>query len=349
MYLNKHEILIVDDMEENLIFLGELLDSQGYRVHSATSGDMALKLAEQRQPDLILLDIKMPMMDGYEVCRRLKRAHKTASIPVIFISVLDKPEEIVKGFEVGGVDYVVKPFESVEVLARVGTHLQLKDYRQRLEEQLMERHADIYALNQNLSETQQEIVIAMAMVAGMSSDETPLHASRVAAYSYLLAKLYGLDDETAKLIESASPMHDIGKAAISDCIINKTDPLTEDERQQLQQHSAKGWEVFNHSAQPLLQMAAIIAHQHHENWDGSGYPQQLQGEEIHIAARIVAIADVFDAVTHKRCYAETWSIEKAIDYIQEQSGKKFDASLVGLFVRHQDEFTDIWTTHQEES
>lgn len=333
------EILIVDDTPANLQLLAGILKDEGYKVRPASSGKMALDAIAKRAPSLILLDIKMPEMDGYEVCAALKSNPQTEHIPVLFISALTDVNDKVKAFNVGGLDYISKPFQFEEVKARVSTHLQLKALQNQMEQEIEEGIDKIRALNQEIIDTQREAILTLGEICETRSHETGLHVKRVADFSYLLARLADCAD--AELIKQASPMHDIGKVAIPDQVLNKPGPLTPEEWEIMKTHSQLGFQMLSVSQRPLLHMAAIIAHQHHEKWDGSGYPQGLKGETIHIAGRITAVADVLDALGHKRCYKSAWEFDQILAFFKEERGKHFDPALIDLFIQHIDQFVEI--------
>jgi len=338
------DILIVDDTLENLQLLASILKEVGYKVRPASSGKQAIAAIEHRQPDLILLDIKMPEMDGYEVCRLLKSRPETKAIPIIFISALTDLEDKLKAFQVGGLDYISKPFQFEEVKARVWTHLQLKSYQDEMEVKVAEGVQNVKLLTEEVIETQREIIFTMGEICETRSHETGMHINRVAEYCYLLANLAGSED--AWQIKQASPMHDIGKMAISDAILHKPGKLNEEEWKVMRTHAAVGYKMLSVSQRPLLQMAATIAHEHHEKWDGTGYPRGLKGTEISFAGRVTALADVFDALNHKRCYKEAWPIDKVFALLKEQRGKHFDPDLIDLLFASKEEFLKIHEQYQ---
>ncbi len=208
---------------------------------------------------------------------------------------------------------------------------ELENYRENLEQKLRESTDEII-------KTQKEVIYTMGTISEKRSKETGLHVKRVASYSYMLARLYGLDEKEARLIEQASPMHDIGKIAIPDSVLQKPGPLDEKEWEIIKTHSSIGYEMLKHSKRELFQAAAIIAHEHHEHWDGNGYPRNLKGDEIHIYGRITAIADVFDALGHDRVYKKAWPIEKIIDFFKKQRAKQFDPDLTDIFLKHIHQF-----------
>jgi putative two-component system response regulator len=333
------DILIVDDTFANLQLLANMLKGEGYKVRPASSGVMALQAVDKKLPDLILLDIKMPEMDGYEVCTALKNNPQTKDIPVLFISALSDVPDKIKAFNVGGLDYINKPFQFDEVKARVSTHLKLKAYQDRMEERIAEAICEINSLNQEIITTQRELIFTVGEICETRSHETGLHVKRVAEYSFLLANLCGCQE--AELIRQASPMHDIGKVAIPDHILNKPGKLNPDEWEIMKTHSSLGFEMLSVSQRPLLLMAATIAHEHHEKWNGDGYPRGLAGETIHIAGRITAVADVFDALSSERCYKQSWDLDKILLYFDQERAKHFDPTLVELLFKHLDQFIEI--------
>jgi putative two-component system response regulator len=335
------EILIVDDKIENIKLLNSFLEKEGYKLRNALDGPTALLSIQAKHPDLIILDINMPKMNGFEVCKKLKSDKDTASIPVMFISALNDLESKITAFNLGGIDYIIKPFASEEVLARVKTHLELSDYQHNLEKKVQEGLKEIKSLNYDLELTQDEMIVTLASILDAKDDDTGKHVARVAEFSKLLAELYGLDKESVKLIYKAAPLHDAGKVAIPDHILNKPGKFEPHEWEIMKTHSIEGYKIFSDSTRPILKMAAIIAKEHHERWDGKGYPDGLKGKEIHIAGRIVILADIFDALTHKRIYKDAWSYEDALAYIKENKGSIFEPKIVDLFVDNFDEFKTI--------
>ncbi len=337
------EILIVDDTAANLQLLTSILREEGYKVRPATNGKMALESVSKRPPDLILLDIKMPEMNGYEVCTQLKRNNQTKHIPVLFISALNDVNDKVRAFNVGGLDYINKPFQFEEIKARVSTHLQLKSLQDQMELKIAQGVEHIQNLNQEITDTQHELILTLGEICETRSHETGQHVKRVADYSYWLARLIGFPE--LELIKLASPMHDIGKVGIPDLILNKPSPLTSEEWEIMKSHSQLGYRMLSVSSRPILKMAAIIAHEHHEKWDGSGYPQGLTGEDIHIAARITAIADVIDALSYARCYKPAWDIANILALLKNERGRHFDPTLIDLLFENLDDLLAIRATH----
>lgn len=306
--MNHAPILCVDDEPHNLGLLRELLKDE-YSLVFARDGENALRTAEKYLPCLILLDVKMPGMDGYEVCRRLKSNPVTADIPVIFITALSETISEVKGFEAGGVDYITKPFSSCVVLARVKAQLSL-------------------VRASKLEKSYRDAIYMLSTAGHYHQPNSTTHVWRIGAYSKTLATALGWPQECYELIQLAAPLHDIGMFAIPAAIRNKSGKLDADEFETVKIHPRIGEAILKNSDAPLFRMAAEIALNHHENWDGSGYPSNLVGEAIPESARIVAVADVFHALSMKRPYQEPWPLEKIIAYFKENSGIKFDSRIV---------------------
>ena len=304
-------LLLVDDEPTNLQVLRHVLQAD-YRLLFATDGARALQVAREQLPQLILLDIMMPGMDGYAVCRALKADPATAGIPVIFITALNDSQDETAGFDVGGVDYLTKPVSPPVVRARVRTHLSLV----RMDE---------------LRETRLQIVQRLGRAAEYKDNETGLHVIRMSHFAQRLALAAGCGPAWAEDLLNAAPMHDVGKIGIPDAVLCKPGPLDADEWATMRRHPEIGAEIIGEYPSGVLQLAREIALAHHEKWDGSGYPRGLAGEAIPLSARIVAIADVFDALTTRRPYKEPWPVQEAMNHIAAQAGKHFDPALVALF------------------
>jgi len=341
------DILIVDDTLANLQLLSTLLKEEGYKVRPANNGAMALQAVATKKPDLILLDIKMPEMSGYEVCTALKDNPETKNIPVLFISALNDVADKIQAFNVGALDYINKPFQFEEVKARVATHLQLKAYEDDMEARIAFSIHEIEVLNQEIIDTQQELIFTMGQICETRSHETGLHVKRVAEYSYLLAKLYGYED--LELIKQAASMHDIGKVAIPDSILNKPGELTAEEWKIMKTHSHLGFKMLSVSQRPLFKLAAIITLEHHEKWDGSGYPDGLVGEAIPVSARIMALADVFDALISRRLYKEPLPYDYVFDVIKAGRAQHFDPDMADIFLQHYRVFCKIADQHHDQN
>jgi len=340
MGMSKYKILIVDDVEDNLRIVNNILSLAGYQTQVASDGLSALNLVKEDRYDLILLDIMMPVMSGIETCRYLKIEPETANIPVIFLTANTDRNLLERAYKVGGSDYIRKPFFKEELLARVESRLKLRDYEKDLEAKVQQRTQDIY-------ETQVEMMHVLGGIAEGHSIETHAHVKRVSEFTYKLARLYGMDEQEATLLRDASYMHDIGKLGIAESILHKNAALTPKEFKEIQKHTTLGAEMLDRSNLPLFKAAKIIAEEHHEKFDGSGYPKGLKGYKIHIYGRIVAIADVFDALSFKRSYKSGWTQEEVLVYMKEMSGKHFDSKLIDLLFENMDDFLEIYNTHVE--
>jgi putative two-component system response regulator len=330
---HKQTILAVDDTPENLDVLRGILVPD-YLVKAATNGKTALKIADTQPPDLILLDVMMPEMDGYEVCRRLKADPVTAKIPVIFVTAMTDVKDEQRGFDVGAVDYIPKPIQPAIVQARVQTHLALADQQRTCEMVVHRRTAE-------LEESQKAAIYMLGEAGHFNDTNTGVHIWRMAAYSAALARATNWSVDQATQLELAAPMHDTGKIGIPDAILKGSHKLPPDEWDIMKTHTTIGHSILKQSNTPLFLMAADIALCHHEKWDGNGYPQGLAGEGIPESARIVALADVFDALTTRRPYKEAWSNDSAVDSIQQESGRHFEPRLVEAFLDIQSEILDL--------
>jgi putative two-component system response regulator len=320
----KSIILVVDDTPDNIEVLRWVL-IEDYQVMAATHGKKALKIAQGTpKPDLILLDVMMPDLDGYDICRKLKSDPRTSKIPVIFLTTKDETENEKMGLEIGAVDYIHKPIKPSIVQARVRTHLNLYKQNRLLEKKVLERTAELH-------ETRLEITQRLGRAAEFRDNETGMHVIRMGHYARLIASALGVDDEWADMILHAAPMHDVGKIGIPDKILLKPGKLSPAEWEIMKTHSTIGGKIFSEGTSRIMKMSQSIALTHHEKWDGSGYPEGLKGEEIPLEGRIVAVADVFDALISQRPYKEAWPVEKSVRLIEMESGKHFDPQVAQAF------------------
>lgn len=306
------KILVVDDEAANLQILRHILQDE-YQLIFAKDGKKAIELATDQLPDLVLLDIMMPEVTGYDVLQALKEQPATAQIPVVFVTAIADVEDEAFGLDLGAVDYITKPVSAAIVRARVKTQLSLV----KVEE---------------LNNTRLEIIRRLGHAAEYKDNETGLHVIRMSHYSRILGVAAGMDEQAADMLLNAAPMHDVGKIGIPDRILLKPGKLDDDEWKIMRKHPYIGYKIIGEHKSPLLKLAAEISFTHHEKWDGSGYPRRLEGEAIPLQGRIVAIADVFDALTTARPYKQAWEVERAVDLILEEAGKHFDPELVPLFV-----------------
>jgi putative two-component system response regulator len=351
---NLNKILVVDDNPDNLQMLASILERRGYEVQVATGGKKALKAAEVNPPDLILLDINMPDMDGYEVCKYFKEHQALSDVPVIFISGLNNPDEIVKGFEVGGVDYVTKPFYLFEVQARIETHLAIRRYQIQLQQYNQNLQNLVRQQVKEISSSQMATIRALAMLAESRDYDVGKHIERTQTFCRMIAnklkenpRFNGtINDQYIDNIYHAAPLHDIGKVGIKDSILHNPAVLTDDEYDIMKMHTTIGAKTLEavraeYPRNNFINMGIAIARYHHEKWDGTGYPDGLAGEDIPLSARIMAVADVYDALRSKRYYKKPFTHEESRKIILEQRGKHFDPVLVDLFEEMESKFDRI--------
>jgi putative two-component system response regulator len=347
------KIVLVDDTTASLQVLRETLDGCGYKLFIAKDGASALSIVQKVQPDLILLDILLPDMDGYEVCRRLKLDETTRRIPVIFLTALADAADESKGLSLGAVDYVAKPFAPELVRARVRNHLELKQYRDRLEELVKQR-------TRELQLTQAVMIESLATLAEYRDPETGGHIKRTQNYVRALAvhlkdhpRFRGeLTDEIIELLYLSAPLHDVGKVAVRDHILLKAGRLDEEEFHEMQKHTTYGHEALRVTEEKLgkstfLRLAREIAYTHQEKWDGSGYPRGLKAEEIPVSGRLMALADVYDALISKRVYKPPLPHDEAVRIIREGRGRHFDPDVADAFLELQVVFRNIALTYAD--
>jgi len=341
-----YKILVVDDVADNIQIVMNILKEENYDLTYALSGEEALSLVEKNEFDLILLDIMMPNIDGFAVCSRIQNIPGYFDVPIIFLTAKDDIESITHAFSIGAVDYISKPFHADELLSRVKSHLELYHSRRIMKNNNLilqiKSKKEKERLLTELEEGQKEIIYVLSELIESISTETGGHINRVAEVSKLLAYHHStLSAEEQNAVFHAAPMHDIGKIAIPNTILTKPGSLTKDEYEIMKTHTTAGHKYLKNSKRKILKAADIIATQHHEKWDGSGYPNGLKGNNIHIYGRIVAVADVFDALLHKRCYKEAWSMGDTVAYMKENSGKHFDPELIDIFMENLDDFVAI--------
>lgn len=339
-------VLVVDDTETNIDILMETLGDD-YDIRVALDGESALENVAEDKPDLILLDIMMPGMDGYEVCRHLKDDPLTRDIPVIFLTAMTEEQNEAKGLALGAVDYVTKPFSPELVKARVSNQLELKKHQDHLQELVALR-------TKELALTQEVTIYSLASLAETRDPETGGHILRTQRYVRALAQQLKttptfekiLTDEVIDLLYKSAPLHDIGKVGVADSILLKPGKLTDEEFAEMKNHTIYGRDALKIAEEKLgnnsfMQYARRIAYTHHEKWDGTGYPDGLQGEDIPVSGRLMAIADVYDALISKRVYKPPFSHANAIDIITKESGIHFDPVMVEALLTIDDVFLQI--------
>ena len=319
-------ILIVDDEPAGRHTLESILEGQGYRLEMAGTGLEALKIAGELLPDVILLDVMMPGMDGFEVCRRIRNDPALAEIPIIMLTALDDRQSLLDGLESGADDYITKPYDRFELRARLLGITRLNRYRKLLDDRVHIEEAHLQLLS-----AYDATIEGWSRAMDLRDKETEGHTQRVTTLTEKLARLAGVSDDDLLNMRRGSLLHDIGKMGVPDSILLKPDKLTDEEWVIMRQHPRYAFDMI----QPIeyLRPALDIPYCHHEKWDGSGYPRGLKAEEIPLSARIFAIIDVWDAVTSDRPYRLAWDKQKALEYIREQNGKHFDPHVVDLFYK----------------
>jgi len=356
----KSVILVVDDVPDNLTLASALLKDL-YKVKVATNGIKALSIADADPPDLILLDVMMPEMDGYETCRRLKSNPQLTNIPIIFLTAKGDAKDEEQGFKLGAVDYIVKPLTPSLLLARVKTHLALKSAQDSLKDRNSYLESEISRRIEEINILQEVAITAMASLAETRDNETSSHIQRTSLYVKELAQhlrnhpafIDTLSPENIYLMIKSTPLHDIGKMAIPDMILWKPAKLTKEEFELVKKHPVIGRdaiiraEALLKSPDSFLRFAKEMAYFHHEKWNGSGYPEGLSGEQIPVSARLLALADVYDALISRRVYKDPFPHTKAISIIEAESGKHFDPAVAEAFLALNERFRVIAETYQD--
>jgi len=351
---SKATILVVDDTSSNIMVLSSLL-KESYRVKVATDGEKAISVVQSDPPDLILLDIMMPGIDGYETCRRIKSDPKYSDIPIIFLTAKSDDQDESKGFEVGAVDYIIKPINSLVLFSRIKNQLLLKQAKDFLKDNNAYLEAEVKRRTEEIELIQEGLIAALASLAETRDNETGKHIQRTQLYVKELAlelknnQLFEdyLTDENINLMVKLTPLHDIGKVGIPDDILLKPEQLTEEEFEIMKTHTVIGKKAIERAESLInkyltfLKCAKEIIYYHHEKWNGSGYPEKISGDEIPLSARIMALADVYDALVSKRVYKDARSHEEAVDTIKQDSGTHFDPIVVEAFLKRQDKFRKI--------
>ncbi len=353
-FVDQQTILVVDDAPENLTLMHGLLKDR-YRVKVAHNGERALAVAGDTVPDLVLLDVDMPGMDGFEVCRRLKGDSRTSHVPVIFLTGHREIEDEQRGFDAGAVDYITKPISPPIVLARVRTHLRLKGVADFLKDKNAFLKQEVDRRTREVQVIQDVTIMAMASLAETRDNETGNHIRRTQNYVRALARKLKphprfravLDNETIDLLFKSAPLHDIGKVGIPDAILLKPGKLTPQEFEIMKSHAILGRNAIAGAERLLdtpssfLRLAREIAHYHQEKWDGSGYPDGLAGDRIPVSARLMAVADVYDALISKRVYKPAFPHEKAVQIMREGRGTHFDPDICDAFLAIEQDFHAI--------
>jgi len=345
-------ILVVDDEERNRRLLVAMLEAEGYSASEAADGAQALELARQNPPDMVLLDIMMPGMDGYDVARALKADAATKAIPVVMVTALDDRDSRLRGLEAGAEEFVTKPVDRNELRIRVRNLLRLKEFSDFLANHNRILESEVKERTRQLLSSYRETIATMTRAASYKDEETGAHVARISFYTVDLAQALGLDAEFCDTIHFASPMHDVGKIAIPDAILGKPGGFEPHEWEIMKTHAGLGEKLLRGTDSPYLVMGAEIAGAHHERWDGGGYPVGLKGETIPFSARIMNICDQYDALRSKRPYKEAFSHERTIEIITAGDGRTmpshFDPAVLEAFKGCVGRFRDIFEAHRDE-
>jgi putative two-component system response regulator len=309
----------------------KMLDIDGYiNVIATTDPTQVESIYAEQNSDLVLLDLNMPVMDGYEVLAKIREIDPDYP-PIIVLTAQSDRESRIKALDLGARDFLAKPFDRVELMTRIRNMLEVRIMTKAMKNQNKILDAMVKERTKELNDSRLEVIRRLGRAAEYRDDMTGYHIIRMSRYSQLLALAAGMQEEEAEVLLNASPMHDIGKIGIPDSILMKPGKFEPEEWKIMQTHVDIGVEILSGSDSVLMNMAAEVAQNHHEKWDGTGYPSALAGEDIPLTGRIVAVADVFDALTSERPYKNAWDVEDAIDYLKEQSGKHFEPRLIEIF------------------
>ncbi|CAM8651738.1 COG3437 Response regulator containing a CheY-like receiver domain and an HD-GYP domain [Comamonadaceae bacterium] len=343
------QVLIIDDTEINLILFGALVKKlDNCQSHSFAGPLDGLAWAATHTPDLVIVDYMMPDIDGLEFIQRFRALPNCVDVPILMITANDQKQVRYRALDSGANDFLAKPVDKVEFLARAKNMLSLSSARRKLADHAEWLSSEVRKATEVILQRERDTVFRLCKAAEYRDPETGAHILRMAHYSQLIAKKMGLTQDQQELLLEAAPMHDIGKVGITDNILLKPGRLDAAEFEIMKQHAAFGYELLKNSNSRVLQAGAEIALGHHEKFDGSGYPQGLKGEAIPIFSRIVAVADVFDALTSERPYKKAWSLEEAVDFLNAGSGTHFDPQCVQAFLDGFDEVLEIRDRYQEE-
>lgn len=335
-------IMVCDDSVTNVLMLSNIVkDTCKANVIEITDPRKLAAILDATEIDLLLLDIEMPYLSGFDILKSLRETYKAEVLPVIVITGLQSIENRNIALSLGANDYVTKPFDQVEISLRIKNLIKVREAHKIMTSKKIALEGDVDQTKQELQRSIEALLKSLAIAGELKDDDTGKHVCRVGKYAGILARGYGLPDKISSMIEQTAPLHDIGKIGIADSILLKEGILDDAERKIMEKHTLFGQQIIRGHGSMLLKVAESVALNHHERWDGSGYPNALSGETIPIEGRITALADVFDALTTKRPYKEAWTLEKTVHKIQEESGKHFDPKLVEIFTANIEKFTCV--------
>lgn len=351
----KAVILAVDDEPRNLKLLEAMLRPMGYTIITVTDGQSAVRAASEKSVDVVLLDIMMPGLSGFDTAKILKEDEATKTIPIVMVTALSDITDRVRALEAGADDFLTKPVDISELRARISSLLKVKRYndymknhQRELEIEVGKRTSELRGAYEKIKKYTLDSIIRLTRASEYRDEDTGSHIMRMSRYSAAVAARMGLNENAVESILLAAPMHDIGKIGIPDRILLKPGKLTEDEWAVMKQHTVFGGKILEDSDTPILRMGEMIALGHHERWDGNGYPGGIAGKKIPLAARIVSIADIFDALTSKRPYKEPFTIEKSFDLIAGMKGSSLDPDVVDAFFSIEKEIVDIMKLYSDD-
>ena len=349
----QQSVLLIEDHPKNIQFIAATLMAEGYKLSFAMDGGKGLQQIKDEKFDLIMINSEVPEFSALDIMVELQLIRHNCDTPVVFLLNEVTTKGIEDLYDAGAVDYISLPFVAQEVITRVKTHLSMKpldkqemkaidiSIHESIDNNISNRFEEIIEEHRKHDLSQQEIIFTLCSLMEKRSHEKSVHVRRIADASYLLALLMGFNDEDANLLKMAAPLHDIGNLAVPDRILSKPDELTMEEFEMVEKHTQFGFDMLKSSDDPILKLAAIISQQHHEKYNGSGYPKGLKADDIHIFARIVALADVFDTLSEDRVYGKAWEDDEIERYIEKERGNHFDPTLVDLFLRHKDRFFEL--------
>lgn len=341
-------VLLCDDELMNRKVASKILNKEGFNVLEAQNGKEAIEILNANKIDLILMDLMMPVMDGYEAIGIIKNDENLSTIPLIIISALSDKEAINKGLKLGANEYLTKPYDIIEFGLRVKNAIKLgayqnmlKDHKKILEQEVSKKTKELQEALAEVQKSERDIISILGKTAEYRDNETSAHTLRVGEMAALIAKKFEWSDDNVELMRLAAPMHDMGKVGISDNILLKPGKLDDEEFEIMKQHSHIGYSILSQKETPLLKLASEIAYTHHEKYNGKGYPNALSGEEIPISGAIVAVVDVFDALLSERPYKKAFTLDKTLEIIKNDSGSHFHPKVVELFMQSLDEILAI--------